>query len=78
MRDRIHVLWRHYSSWALYAIGALAAAQADPAIAPYLTLLPKWVMVVLVIIALAAKVIPQKPPAPKPIATPYQDEGPGS
>lgn len=61
MRDRIQVLWRHYSSWVLYAIGALAAAQADPTLAPYLSLLPKRVIVGLVICALIAKVIPQKP-----------------
>lgn len=61
MRDRIHVLWRHYSSWFLYAIGGLAAALQDPTLAPYLSLLPKRIIVYLVICALVAKMIPQKP-----------------
>jgi len=60
MLERLEVLWKHYSSWFLYAIGALAAAQQDPALAPYLALLPKKLMLALVLCALIAKVIPQK------------------
>lgn len=61
MRDRIDVLWKHYSSWFLYAIGALAAAFQDPNLSPYLSMLPKRVIVYLVFCALGAKLIPQGP-----------------
>lgn len=63
MRDRINVLWRHYSSWFLYAAGASAAALQDPNLAPYLSFLPKWIVVYLVIGAIISKLIPQKPVA---------------
>lgn len=57
MFDRLHVLWRHYSSWCLYALIALGGLQEfAPALADYL---PRWVLVATAFAALAAKLIPQ-------------------
>ena len=61
MLDRLHVLWRHYSSWCLYALIALGGLQE--ASVPLADYLPRWVMIALAFAALAAKVVPQtKPP----------------
>ncbi len=60
MIKRLHVLWRHYSSWLLYAIIALGSLQEFAVgLADFL---PRWVLVVLAFAALAAKLVPQPEP----------------
>lgn len=59
MKRRLPVLWRHYSSWCIAAIGAVAGArELGLELAEYL---PRWTLVVLTFAALASKIIPQKP-----------------
>lgn len=76
MRERLSVLWRHYSSWFLIAITALGGLQQAGV---QIEGLPKWAITALAFCALGAKLIPQEPSAPKaPGVSPYQNEGPGS
>lgn len=59
MTKRLYVLWRHFSSWFLYAIIALGSAQEFAfGLSDYL---PRWSLVVLAVCAVICKLIPQKP-----------------
>jgi hypothetical protein len=52
----LSVLWKHYSSWILYAIIALGGAQQAGI---QIDGLPKWICTALAICALVAKTVPQ-------------------
>lgn len=59
VRKRIPTLWRHYSSWVLAAIAAVAGAREyGLEVSEYL---PRSVLVILAFAGLVVKVIPQKP-----------------
>lgn len=58
MRRRFEVLWRHYSSWILYAIIAVGALPKEEIQALGL---PAQITTALAVCALIAKLIPQKP-----------------
>lgn len=63
MIDRLYVLWRHFSSWFLYAIIVLGSAQEFAfGLADYI---PRWILVVLAVCAVISKLFPQKVPQPK-------------
>lgn len=70
MRDRINVLWKHYSSWLLYAIIAVGAIPKEEAMT--LGLSPRLVSI-LAVCALVAKLIPQKTKTEVLSANPYGD-----
>jgi hypothetical protein len=57
MINRLYVLWRHYSSWFLYAIIAIGGAQEFAiGLADYL---PRWSLILLAACAVIVKLIPQ-------------------
>lgn len=59
MRDRIEVLWKHYSSWFMWAAGLIEVAMQTPELAPIMSTLPKSTVAVLILLSLVAKTIPQ-------------------
>lgn len=60
MLDRLSILWRHYSSWLLYAIIAVGALPKEEIQALGL---PSQLTTALAVCTLVAKLIPQKPKA---------------
>lgn len=57
MRSRVWVLWKHYSSWFLYVIISIGSLQEySSTISEYL---PRWLLVVIAVFALIAKLVPQ-------------------
>lgn len=71
MTKRLYVLWRHFSSWFLYAIIALGSLQEFSV--GLADLLPRWVLVALAFAALAAKLFPQKVPQQPTISEVVED-----
>lgn len=57
MKARLEVLWRHYSSWMIYAIIGIGGLQEFvPDLSEYL---PKQIITGIAVAALIAKLIPQ-------------------
>lgn len=57
MKPRLEVLWKHYSSYLIYAIIALGSLQDYiPQVVEYV---PRQVVVAIAVAALIAKLIPQ-------------------
>lgn len=55
--DRLHTLWRHYSSQALIAVATIGALKESlPELSPYL---PGWLVSLVAVCGLAGKLIPQ-------------------
>lgn len=64
MRSRMWVLWKHYSSWFLYVIISIGSLQEySSTISEYL---PRWLLVVIAVFALIAKLVPQTQPQAQP------------
>jgi hypothetical protein len=61
MRDRLYVLWTHYSSHLLYIQLAIEAIRLESP--ELLENLPRWASITLLAITVVAKLIPQKPVA---------------
>lgn len=61
--NEIRVLWRHYSSWAFWAIGVIETARANGV---DMTWVPPKVTIALAILGLAAKMYKQDPPKVQP------------
>lgn len=71
MTPRIRALFRHYSSWALWAITAVGGLwQYVPEVREFL---PLWVVQVLAVAGLIGKLIPQGPKPGELSAQTYAD-----
>lgn len=58
IRQKLPVLWQHWSSWCLWAITAIGSAQEfGVSLAEYI---PRKVLVILAVCALATKIVNQK------------------
>lgn len=59
MKANLATLWKHYSAWALWILGAVGGLwQYVPEVREYL---PGWLVTALALAGLVAKLIPQVP-----------------